>query len=323
MHAREVEIDAVAHDGELIRWAISEHIEDAGIHSGDATLVLPPQSLYIPTIRKVRQIGEQLARALHITGPFNAQFLAKDNQVKVIECNLRASRSFPFVSKVVGVNLAREATKSMLGVVNGGANRALDLDHVGVKVPMFSFARLAGVDPLLGVEMASTGEVGCLGRDLDEALLNALTATGFTRPRLGILLSLGPLQEKYSFGDEAKMIVEDLKLPLYATEGTAEMLESLDIPCIRVGKTYADSKSGVELLDSGQIDLVINIPREYDSLGRPDGYEIRRRTVENRISLVTDLKLARAIIGALNRSKTSKASIRALGDYVTWSSEVA
>jgi carbamoyl-phosphate synthase large subunit len=315
LHAREIEIDAVASNGELVLWAISEHIEDAGIHSGDATLVLPPQSLYLPTIRKVRQIVERLAKALNISGPFNAQFLAKDNQVKVIECNLRASRSFPFVSKVVGRNFAQEATNSMLGVLRSEANNFLDLNHVGVKVPMFSFARLTGVDPLLGVEMASTGEVGCLGQDLDEALLNALSATGFRRPKRGVLLSLGPLQEKYSFADEARLIINDLQLPLYATEGTAEMLEALGIPCIHVGKKCEDERSALDLIDSGDIDLVINIPREYDRLGRPDGFAIRRRAVERGLPLVTDLKLARAIIGALRRTSGAKLTVRSLEEY--------
>ena len=181
-HAREVEIDAVADHGEIVLWAISEHIEDAGVHSGDATLVLPPQMLYIATLRQIRRIAAELARALEITGPFNVQFLAKHNAVKVIECNLRASRSFPFVSKVTGTNFAREAMRRMLGVDGPVRNESLNLDHVGVKVPMFSFSRLVGADPMLGVEMMSTGEVGCFGDDLHEALLHGLVATGFRFP---------------------------------------------------------------------------------------------------------------------------------------------
>src|SRR4029077_618691 len=177
-HAREIEIDAVADRGEIALSAISEHIEDAGVHSGDATLVLPPQTVYIATIRRIRQIATMLARALMITGPFNVQFLARHNTVKVIECNLRASRSFPFVSKVTGENFAAEAMNRMLGVSREIVNRSLDLDFVGVKAPMFSFSRVAGADPMLGVEMMSTGEVGCLGRDLHEALQHALLATG-------------------------------------------------------------------------------------------------------------------------------------------------
>ncbi|HSN99935.1 MAG TPA: carbamoyl-phosphate synthase (glutamine-hydrolyzing) large subunit, partial [Candidatus Nanopelagicales bacterium] len=185
-HAREVEIDAVADRGELVLWAISEHVEDAGVHSGDATLVLPPQSLYIATLRRIKQIAQQIARSLSITGPFNIQFLAKNNAVKVIECNLRASRSFPFVSKVTGQNFVGEAMRRMLGVARPVENRSLDLDYVAVKAPMFSFSRLVGADPMLGVEMASTGEVGCFGDDLHEALLHALLATGFRFPKKGV-----------------------------------------------------------------------------------------------------------------------------------------
>ena len=321
VHAREIEIDAVADNGNIVLWAISEHIEDAGIHSGDATLVLPPQTLYISTIRRVKKIAAEMARALQITGPFNAQFLAKDNEVKVIECNLRASRSFPFVSKVTGQNFAAEATRRMLGVSRTINNNSLDLDYVGVKAPMFSFARLDGVDPLLGVEMASTGEVGCLGLDLDEALLSSMRATGFRPPKTGVLLSLGPTREKYSFADEAQTIVESLKLPLFATEGTAAMLAELGIPCQAVGKASGDNVSAMELIDRGDIDLVINVPREYDSLGRPDGYLIRRRAVDAGVPLLTDLKLASAVVGALRRRKGTSLSVRALDEYVRQSPE--
>ncbi|MBU2677901.1 MAG: ATP-grasp domain-containing protein, partial [Gammaproteobacteria bacterium] len=319
IHAREIEIDAVADKGEIVLWAISEHIEDAGIHSGDATLVLPPQTLYISTIRRVKKIAVEMARALNITGPFNAQFLAKNNEVKVIECNLRASRSFPFVSKVTGNNFAAEATRRMLGVSQAVTNKSLDIDYVGVKVPMFSFGRLTGVDPLLGVEMASTGEVGCLGMDLDEALLSSLLATGFRRPTEGVLLSLGPMQEKYSFADEARIIMDDLGLPLYATEGTAEMLDGLGIPCRPVAKTSGGDLTAMELIERGSIDMVINVPREYDSLGRPDGYLIRRRAVDAGVPLFTDLKLASAVIGALKRTRHMDFPVRALDEYMTLS----
>ena len=254
-HSREIEIDAVADNGELILWSISEHVEDAGVHSGDATLVLPPQTIYIPTLRKIRKIAAQLAKALQITGPFNAQFLAKHNQVRVIECNLRASRSFPFVSKVTGTNYAAEAARRMLGVANPVYNSSLDLEHVGVKVPMFSFARLAGADPMLGVEMASTGEVGCLGEDFNEALLHGLLATGFRFPKQGVLLSLGPVVDKYWFSNETVKIAETLKLPIYATGGTAEVLTSIGIGNMAVGKTRDDKPSSLDLIDSGDVDL--------------------------------------------------------------------
>jgi carbamoyl-phosphate synthase large subunit len=316
-HAREIEIDAVADHGELILSAISEHIEDAGVHSGDATLVLPPQTLYIATIRRVKQIAAQLARALDITGPFNMQFLAKNNQVKVIECNLRASRSFPFVSKVTGQNYVAEAMRRMLGVRKPIENRGLDLDYVAVKAPMFSFSRLVGADPMLGVEMASTGEVGCFGDDVHEALLHALLATGFRFPQKGVLLSLGPLQDKYWFAEEARVITEQLGLPIYATPGTAEALKSLGIECTSLGKGPADGAGAVHAIEEGKVDLVINIPREYDELGRPDGYWIRRRAVDAGIPLLTDLQLARAVIEALRNRRAGQLNILAYDEYLS------
>jgi carbamoyl-phosphate synthase large subunit len=327
MHAREVEIDAVADNGEIVLWAISEHVEDAGVHSGDATLMLPPQTLYIATIRRIKEIASALARALMITGPFNVQFLAKHNAVRVIECNLRASRSFPFVSKVTGNNFVKEATRRMLGIQHPVQNRGLDLDYVAVKSPMFSFARLAGADPMLGVEMASTGEVGCFGDDLHEALLHSLISTGFRFPKKGVLLSLGPVTEKYWFADEARVISEELKLPIFATPGTADTLLQLGIPCTSLAKTPGEGPSRTEgsglpgaqhvgasamdVIDAGRVDLVINVPREYDELGRPDGYLIRRRAVDAGIPLITDNHLARAVIEAL-RSKKDSGSLRLL-----------
>ena len=315
-HAREVEVDAVAEGGKLVLWAISEHVEDAGVHSGDATLVLPPQTLYIATIRRVKKITTEIARALDITGPFNMQFLAKHNSVKVIECNLRASRSFPFVSKVTGQNFAEEATRRMLGARRDVVNNSLDLDYVGVKVPMFSFSRLVGADPMLGVEMASTGEVGCLGSDLHEALLHGLRATGFEFPKKGVLLSLGPLADKYWFADEARIIAQELELPIYATVGTAGMLAELDIDCIQVDKTEGGVNSATALIDAGKVDLVINVPREFDEIGRPDGYLIRRRAVDAGVALITDLQLARAVVEALRSNAMSDMSVAAWNDFV-------
>ena len=314
-HAREVEIDAVADRGELVLWSISEHVEDAGVHSGDATLVLPPQQLYIATIRKIKQIGAALAKALNITGPFNAQFLARHNEVKVIECNLRASRSFPFVSKVTGTNYAREATRRMLGIREPIANNSLDLDYVGVKVPMFSFGRITGADPMLGVEMASTGEVGCLGTSLNDALLHGMLATGFRFPKKGVLLSTGPVQDKYWFADEARVIVEELELPLFATEGTAKMLQELGFKATVVGKTREEPNSAMQCIERGDVDLVINVPRLYDEMGRPDGYQIRRSAVDAGVSLVTDLQLARAVVEALRTTSSEGMSLQAWSDY--------
>jgi carbamoyl-phosphate synthase large subunit len=316
-HAREVEIDAVADRGEVVLWAISEHIEDAGVHSGDATLVTPPQTLYIATIRRIRRIAAELARAMEITGPFNVQFLAKHNAVKVIECNLRASRSYPFVSKVTGVNFAREAMRRMLGATRPITNDSLNLDHVGVKVPMFSFSRLVGADPMLGVEMMSTGEVGCFGDDLHEALLHGLLATGFRFPTRGVLLSLGPIADKYWFADEAKVIAEELRLPIYATEGTAEMLREIGIDCTVVEKQAGEQPNAIDLIDRGNVDLVINVPREYDAFGRPDGVHIRRAAVDAGVPLVTDLQLARAVIEALRRRKPAGLQVLAWEDYVS------
>ncbi len=316
-HSREVEIDAVADDGELVLWAISEHIEDAGVHSGDATLVLPPQTLYIATIRRVKQIAAAVARALNITGCFNMQFLAKHNTVKVIECNLRASRSLPFVSKVTGTNFAEEAMRRMLGVSSEVTANALDLDYVGVKVPMFSFSRLEGADPLLGVEMASTGEVGCIGADLHEALLLGLLATGFEFPKRGVLLSLGPLEDKYWFAEEARAIADTLGLKLYATQGTAEMLESLSIDCTVVGKGENSKDELYRLFNEGIIDLVINVPRDYDQVGRPDGYVIRRLAIDCGVPLFTDRHLARVLVEALINKTPDTLGIKALGEHAS------
>lgn len=302
-HAREIEIDAVAEAGEVVLWAIAEHVENAGVHSGDATLVLPPQSLYLPTIRRARQIAGQLARALDITGPFNVQYVAKNNEVKVIECNLRASRSFPFVSKVLGMNFAGEAMRRMLGCGAEPAVNPLELDYVGVKVPMFSFGRLHGADPLLGVEMASTGEVGCIAHDMHEALLLGLIATGFRVPSRGVLLSLGPKVEKFAFADEVLVIRDELQLPIYATAGTAGMLHDMDVSCQVLGKADTGSDSAVSAIEAGLVDLVINIPRTYDDEGRPDGFRIRRAAIDQGVPLITDPQLARTVIETLRRTQ--------------------
>jgi carbamoyl-phosphate synthase large subunit len=314
-HAREIEIDAVADAGELVLWAISEHIEDAGVHSGDATLVLPPQTLYVGTIRRVRQIAAELAKALAITGPFNVQFLAKNQRVAVIECNLRASRSFPFVSKVTGNNFVAEATRRMLGVQEPVKNAGLELDYVAVKAPMFSFSRLVGADPVLGVEMASTGEVGCFGDDVHEALLHALLSTGFRFPKRGVLLSLGPLEDKYGFADEARVLSEELGLPLFATDGTAEALASLGVPCTSLSK--GEDGGAVRAIEEGKVDLVINVPRTYDELGRPDGYWIRRRAVDAGVPLITDRKLAGAVVEALRAYKEQDLELLPYSGYVS------
>ena len=301
-HAREIELDAVADHGEVVLWAVSEHVEDAGVHSGDATLVLPPQRLYPQTVREVRAIGARLARALDVTGPFNVQLLARRNRLKVIECNLRASRSAPFVSKVLGTNFIAEATRLMLGAprTHARAPNQAELDYVAVKAPQFSFRRLTGADPLLGIEMASTGEVACFGADGDEALLKAMLATGFRVPTRGVLLSLGPIGDKYRFADEARLL-QGLGLALYATVGTGEILRAEGITCTYVDKDGpgGEHPDALDALRRGLVDLVVNVPRSYDASGRPDGFRIRRAAIDLEIPLVTDLWLARRLAVAL------------------------
>ena len=286
------------------------------MHSGDATMVLPPQMLYLQTIRRARQIAAELAKELDITGPFNVQFIAKNNVVKVIECNLRASRSLPFVSKVLGVNFAAEAMRRMLGVGGNTTCNSLDLDHVGVKAPMFSFGRLHGADPLPGVEMASTGEVGCIAGNVHEALLLSLLSTSFRVPSKGVLLSLGPTSEKFAFSDEAFVIRDDLKLPIFATVGTADALLDLGIETTRVGKSPDDHDSAADLIAAGEVDLVINIPRQYDRQGRPDGYWIRRAAIDQGVPLVTDLNLAKAVVESLRRTRGTCHEPRGMDEYV-------
>jgi carbamoyl-phosphate synthase large subunit len=314
--AREIEIDAVGDQGKIVLWAICEHVEDAGVHSGDATLMLPPQTVPLPIIHRARKITAQLAEALAITGPFNVQLLVRHGRVRVIECNLRASRSLPFVSKVTGTNFVREAVRRMLGVRKPVENRALDLDYVAVKVPQFSFPRLVGADPILGVEMASTGEVGCFGDDGDEALLQGLAATGFRFPQKGVLLSLGPPSEKYSFLEEARALSEELGLPLYATPGTAEALHAEGIACTALAKAPGEGRSGMDVIDEDLVDLVINVPRSYDELGRPDGYLIRRRAVDAEVPLVTDLMLATALVNALRNRVACTPAVRSWDEYL-------
>jgi carbamoyl-phosphate synthase large subunit len=314
--AREIEIDAVADNGKIVLWAICEHVEDAGVHSGDATLMLPPQTVPLPVIHQARKVAVEMAEALAITGPFNLQLLAKHGRVRVIECNLRASRSLPFVSKVTGTNFVREAVRRMLGVRKPVENRALDLDYVAVKAPQFSFPRLVGADPILGVEMASTGEVGCFGDDGDDALLRGMMATGFRIPKKGVLLSLGPVVDKYSFLEEARALSGVLGLKLYATAGTAEALAAHGIPCVALAKGEGAGRSGMDVIDEGLVDLVINVPRSYDELGRPDGYQIRRRAIDAEVPLMTDLMLATALVNALVNQNGKRPPLLAWADFL-------
>ena len=327
--AREIEIDLVANRGEVVLWAISEHVEDAGVHSGDATLVLPPVDMTIPTLIQAWQIARKIARHLRVTGPCNIQMLHRDGIVKVIECNLRASRSLPFVSKVTGRNYAKVATKIMLGAEPGVAHRPLyELRHVGVKVPQFSFSRLGGADPLLGVEMASTGEVGCLGDTFHEALLHGLVATGFRPPRKAVLLSLGPPRWKHRFLPAARLMVEELGLDLYATPGTSKVLRENGIEHTEVALGDAGARalgpgflapgprSALDLIDAGEVDLVVNVPVAYDPEGRPDGYLVRRRAVDRGVPLLTDPSLAHHVVRALLDSRRAPLRARAWNNFL-------
>ena len=319
VRAREIEFDAVAENGEIVLWAMSEHVEDAGVHSGDATLIIPPQRLYFETMRRVRAIAARLAKELNVTGPFNIQMLSRNNEVKVIECNLRASRSFPFVSKALGTNFIREATRLILGAPRSlvPARNPLDMDFVAVKAPMFSFRRLAGVDPILGVEMASTGEVGCFGEDGDEAFMKAMVASGFRPPTKGVLLSLGPVAAKYRFLDDARMLL-CMGLRLFGTPGTAEMLEAEGVACEALAKDSKDLSKlqATDVMHSGQIDLVINIPRDWDEKGRPDGYRIRRAAVDLEIPLLTDQWLARKTLQAMSKYREADLPVVPWNDYL-------
>ena len=311
--AKEIEIDAVAQHGEIIIYAISEHIENAGVHSGDATLVLPPQFTYIETVRRIKDIARKIAHELDITGPFNIQFIAKNNQIKVIECNLRASRSFPFESKITKHNFIEIATKAMLGMKVKGKYNTLDFDYVGVKAPQFSFARLDGADPMLGVEMASTGEVGCIGKNVHEALLKALLSVGYTVPKKSILLSTGPIGSKAYLLDSAKKL-NDAGFTLYATQGTHEFLRQQGISSTQVHwPSTGQEPSAVTLIRQKKIDMVINIPKNYEEQELTNDYLIRRAAVDFNVSLMTNAQLARLFIDAFIENR--KLEIKGWDEY--------
>ena len=315
-NAKEIEFDAVARDGEIIVYAISEHVENAGVHSGDATLVLPPQRTYLETMRRIKVISRKIAESLNITGPFNIQFLAKDNQVMVIECNLRASRSFPFVSKVLRQNLIDAATRVMMGrPVELDNSAQLDLDYVGVKAPHFSFTRLVGADPTLGVEMASTGEVACLGWDFEEAFLKALIAVGFKFPIHRALLSTGPIESKAAFLDAARRFVR-LGVELFATQGTAEFFERNGIATtILKWPLDGGSPNAVDYLKQGKIDLVINIPKHFQKEELTNDYIIRRTAADLGVPLITNRQLAERLSEALERVPIEELRVRSWSCY--------
>ena len=293
-------MDAVAKDGEIIAYAISEHIEFAGVHSGDATIQFPPQKLYVETVKRIKRISRQIAKELHISGPFNIQYLARENDIKVIECNLRASRSFPFVSKVLKINLIEIATKIMLGIPVSAPEKSLfDIDYVGIKASQFSFNRLQKADPVLGVDMASTGEVGCLGDDQRYAILESMLSVGHRIPQKNILLSTGTAKQKAAMLDAARMLVSK-GYNLYATGGTARYLEENGIANTRV---YWPSEEGqqpqaLDMLHNKEIDMVVNIPKDLTQHELTNGYKIRRAAIDLNIPLITNARLASSFINA-------------------------
>ncbi|MFC1648047.1 carbamoyl-phosphate synthase (glutamine-hydrolyzing) large subunit [Nanoarchaeota archaeon] len=314
--AKEIEMDAVAKNGEIVCYAISEHIENAGVHSGDATLVFPAQNLYLETIRKIKKSTRAIAKKLNITGPFNIQYLAKENEIKVIECNLRASRSFPFVSKVLKLNLIDIASKAIMGEKIPEINKSsFELDYVGIKAPQFSFTRLHGADPQLGVEMASTGEVACLGEDIHDAFLKSLISSGFTMPKKRILLSTGPVKSKARFLDSAKKL-EEMGYELYATPGTAKFLRSNEVRCKVLNWPLDDKQPNIkDYIREKKLDLVLNIPKSYKKEELTNGYIIRRSAVDHSIPLITNLKCAILLVDSLERARTLPFEVKAWEDY--------
>ena len=316
-HAKEIDFDGVAKDGEVIAYAISEHVEFAGVHSGDATLQFPPQKLYVETVRRIKRITKQIAKELHISGPFNCQYMAKDNDILVIETNLRASRSFPFVSKVLKYNLIDLATKIMLGVPFERPNKDLfDLDYVGIKASQFSFNRLQKADPVLGVDMASTGEVGCIGNDTSCALLKAMLSVGHRIPKKNILLSTGSTKQKAEMLDAAKMLVKH-GYQLYATGGTYKFLTENNIPSIEVfWPSDADKKpQALDMLHNKEIEMVVNIPKNLTARELDNGYKIRRAAIDLNIPLITNSRLASAFINAFCTMPLDKIAIKPWQDY--------
>ena len=315
---KEIEFDAVAQNGEIVEYAISEHIEFAGVHSGDATLVFPAQHIYFATARQIKKISRKIAKELNISGPFNIQFLAKNNDVKVIECNLRASRSFPFVSKVLKRNFIETATRIMLDAPYVRPDKlAFDIDWIGVKASQFSFARLQNADPVLGVDMSSTGEVGCLGDDFDEALLNALTATGYKIPKQSVLFSSGATKSKVDLLDASQMLHQK-GYNIYATAGTAAFLNSHGITTTPV--FWPDERPNAEnnvmkMIAEHKFDLIVNIPKNHTKRELTNGYRIRRGAIDHNIPLITNARLAKAFIEAFCHMSQSEIQIKSWQEY--------
>ena len=314
--AKEIEMDAVADKGEIIVYAISEHIEFAGVHSGDATIMFPPQKVYVETIRRIKKISHRIAEELQISGPFNIQFLAKDNDIKVIECNLRASRSLPFVSKVLKTNFIDYATRIMLGEKVEKPNKSLfDIDYIGVKAPQFSFSRLSKADPVLGVDMASTGEVGCIGDDYYEAILKSMLSVGYRVPKKNVLISSGPMRSKTELLNSAHMLVEN-GFQIYATKGTRHFLANNGIKTTLLH--WPDEKkepNTYSYIKDKKIDLIINIPKDFSKAELDNDYIVRRAAVDFNIPLITNARLASAFIFAFTRYKPEDLTIKSWAEY--------
>ena len=316
-HAKEIEMDAVAQDGEILAYAISEHIEFAGVHSGDATIQFPPQKLYVETMRRIKRISRQIAKKLHINGPFNIQFMARDNDILVIECNLRASRSFPFVSKVLKLNLIDLATKIMLGAPVEKPNKNLfDLDYVGIKASQFSFNRLQKADPVLGVDMSSTGEVGCLGDDTSTALMKSMLSVGLRIPKKTILLSTGGAKQKAEMLDAAKMLKQH-GYELYATVGTSKYLteNGIENTLVYMPSDEGQHPQALELLHEKKIDMVVNMPKDLTPRELTNGYKVRRAAIDLNVPLITNSRLASAFISAFCNVGMDDIDIKAWGEY--------
>ena len=316
-HAKEIEMDAVAKDGEILAYAISEHIEFAGVHSGDATIQFPPQKIYVETVRRIKRVSKQIAKELHISGPFNIQFMARENDILVIECNLRASRSFPFVSKVLKINLIDLATKVMLGVpVKKPEKNLFDLDYVGIKASQFSFNRLQKADPVLGVDMASTGEVGCLGDNTSTALLKSMLSVGYRIPEKNILLSTGGAKQKADMLDAAKTL-RDHGFNIYATGGTSKYLAENGIQNTRVfwPSEAPQQPQALDMLHRHEIDMVVNIPKDLTPRELTNGYKIRRAAVDLNVPLITNSRLADAFIHAFCNVKITDIGIKSWEEY--------
>lgn len=316
-HAKEIEMDAVAQDGEILAYAISEHIEFAGVHSGDATIQFPPQKLYVETMRRIKRISRQIAKKLHINGPFNIQFMARDNDILVIECNLRASRSFPFVSKVLKLNFIDLATKIMLGApVEKPSKNLFDLDYVGIKASQFSFNRLQKADPVLGVDMSSTGEVGCLGDDTSTALLKSMLSVGLRIPKKTVLLSTGGAKQKAEMLDAAKMLKQH-GYELYATVGTSKYLaeNGIENTCVYMPSDEGQHPQALDLLHEKKIDMVVNMPKDLTPRELTNGYKVRRAAIDLNVPLITNSRLASAFISAFCNVSLDDIDIKAWGEY--------